>query len=262
MTHNNKGLTAARQHNTATIGHSTGWLALKMTNAGGVMQTAEGKNQGLDDDICERFGGVHKFEELAFRTHAKMVHHPSLQHFFPETIDMEPITIKNARFMAGYFGGPEYGGPGVADAHSFLKITHEQYDAFLQIFEKEIRDMRCPDPEAVTKIIKGMKSLRREIVDRNAVRKTPAQKPGKRKGERAEAQVHQFAAKQSNEKSMKVQEVLKENFKCPYLMQLPSLPASDVDLDVLHGSIAVCPFLHKRTTLMDDARAETGRVVL
>merc|ERR1719343_700665 len=150
----NASLTMARKHDSKTVGQSTGWNALNITNSNGVMTAAVGKSR-RGDDTCQRFGGVDKFEELAFRTHAKMVRHSALQVYFPDTIDMEPITIKNARFMAGYFGGPEYGGPSISDAHSFLRITHEQYDEFLKIFEEEIHAMNCSDATAVEKIIQG-----------------------------------------------------------------------------------------------------------
>lgn len=188
MTHDNKGLVEGRQHK--TIGHSTGWLALKMDNVGGVFQHAEDEAWRQDSDIdgeCPfaRFGGVAKFNDLAFKTHAKMVHHPSLSHFFPETIDMEPITIKNARFMCGYFGGPKYGGPGVHDAHSFLKITHDQYDDFMEIFKKEIKSMRCHDRSAVREIVDGIECLRKQIVHKSSpARKKVAKPKGKAKGQK------------------------------------------------------------------------------
>lgn len=168
MTHDNAGLQEGRTHK--SVGHSTGWLALKMDNVGGVFQHAEDDKWEQDSDIdgeCafSRFGGVKKFHDLAFKTHAKMVHHPNLAHFFPETIDMEPITIKNARFMCDFFGGPKYGGPSVQDAHSFLKITHEQYDDFMAIFKEEIQGMRCRDKAAVKEIVSGIGKLRKQIVD-------------------------------------------------------------------------------------------------
>jgi len=163
---------------------STGWQGLNLVRLGG-----GGYQEVYDDTLCDgdpdcpfvRFGGVQQFRKLAVGVHHKMQAHSMLKHYFPPTIDIEPIILKDVAFMCGFFGGPQYKGPGLRESHAFLHITNDEYDVLIDIFRQTISEMRVRDLEAVEDVLEAVEGWRSVIVDASRPKPRRSSKDRQRK---------------------------------------------------------------------------------
>lgn len=148
---------------------STGWQSIKTE------KTPEGFFRLVDDDdwdettlenrqtVYWRFGGKLTFFELGFKMHYRMVTHPTLASFFPKSMDIEAITVKNAQFMCSYFGGPRWKFAAIRESHAYLAIKDHHYDAFMDIARHVMTDILA-DAQMKKKVLDGLEELRRQIV--------------------------------------------------------------------------------------------------
>lgn len=116
----------------------------------------------MAENLYEKFGGTQGIQGIVDSFYQKVLGDPTINHFFANT-DMEAQRRHQAAFLSFAFGGTEYTGRRMEDAHRGMDLKPEHFDAVVNHLAVSLREQGAQESDVRTAMSK-VETLRNSVL--------------------------------------------------------------------------------------------------